>query len=427
MEMSMVARRMRLGPATVAIGLTLAVGDPGHAAGVFLPAGMSAPASQATPASAEEVRQTRFVRIAHSELQRARAEVGHFGRSRLLLNVSERVAFEVEVERVAQTLDGYTLSGNVDGGKGGFVTLAVHREAVAGSIWTWGASYEVVPVGDGVHAVRRMMDEPWECGGVVRTRSTELNAPTPPNSASSEPAVVDILVFWTPAVEAARGGESYVKLLIDFAIAYTNDALERSGALVSLNLVGSERADLDDVSAYDLVRDDVLARVNATERADMLGADFISVFAAGTTGLASALADGTPVSVFGMSHLGGTHVNVFAHEMGHNLGLWHDRGARSAPSRSYDGGYASISTNYMTVRCHITIMSYSTICLSAGSLYTTIPYYSTPNRYHPGTGMPLGVSRLSDVRSWDGPADAVLAINETRHRSSSIRPHPSTP
>ena len=426
MKTSIAGQRMCPGTAIAAISLAAACGVPGHAAGVFSPVGVLGPAGRAAQASATEADQGHFVRIAHSELQRARAEVGEFGRSRLLLNMSEGVAFDVKVERTAQTHDGYTLSGNIDGGKGGFVTLVAHQEAVAGSIWTWGANYEVAPVGDGIHAVRRVVDEPLECG-VVRPPTTELNAPAPTNSASDEPAVVDILVFWTPAVEAARGGERYVKLLIDFAIAYTNDALERSGALVSLNLAGSERADLDDINAFDLVRDDVLARVHATERADMLGADFISIFAAGTTGVASGLRDGTPVSVFGMSHLGGTHVSVFAHEVGHNLGLRHDRGASGYPNLSYNGGYASISANYMMTRCHMTIMSYSTICLSASSLYTTIPYYSTPNRYHPGTGTPLGVSRLSNVRNWDGPADAVFAINVNRHRSSGIRPRPSSP
>ena len=415
MEMSMVARRMRLGPATVAIGLTLAVGDPGHAAGVFLPAGMPAPASQATPASAEEVRQTRFVRIAHSDLQRARAEVGDFGRSRLLLNVSERVAFEVEVERIAQTLDGYTLSGNVDGGKGGFVTLAVHREAVAGSIWTWGASYEVVPIGNGVHAVRQVVDAPLDCGVVVPEPSTELNAPALTNGASSEPAVVDILIFWTPALEAARGGESHVKLAIDLAMAYANDALERSGALVSLSLVGAEQLDIPDGNT-----NRVPEELYTSERADALGADFVSAFVVGHGGGARTM-NGYPASV-----VGNGSPYVFTHEVGHNLGLHHDRGTETAPGYSYNVGYVSIATQYTMTRCDRTIMAYSTACRNAGLDYSRrLPYYSTPNRYHAVTGTPLGVSRLTKVRGPDGAADAVFAINQNRHRSSEVRPRRS--
>ena len=410
---------MRLALAVLAIGLAAACGVPGHAAGVFLPAGVLESASQAVQASATEAGQSRSVRIAQSELQRARAEVGEFGHSRLLLNMSEGVAFDVEIERTARTLDGYTLSGNIDGGKGGFVTLAVHQDAMAGSIWTWGASYEVVPVGDGVHAVRQVVDEPLECGVVVSEPSTELNAPAPTNSLSGEPAVVDILIFWTPALEADKGGASNVKLGIELAVAYANDALARSGAFVSLNLVASERLDVEYASLNPLPGS--LGGVHATDRANALGADFLSAFVVGSGGYARTV-DGTPMSVIG----GGSSsaYSSFAHEIGHNLGLHHDRGTETAPGRSYNVGYVSIATRYAMTRCDHTIMAYSTACRSAGLGFASrrIPYYSTPDRYHAVTGTPLGVSRLTNIRGLRGAADAVFAINKNRHRSSDVRP-----
>ena len=408
---------MRLGPAIAAIGLAAACGVSGHAAGVFLPVGVPKAASQAVQASAAEAPRSRSVRIAHSELQRARAEVGEFGRSRLLLNMGEGSAFDVKVERTAQTRDVYTLSGNIDGGKGGFVTLAVHQDAMAGSIWTWEASYEVVPVGNGVHAVRQVVDEPLECGAAGPELSTELNAPAPMNGTSSESAVVDILIFWTPGLEAARGGESHVRLAIDLAMAYTNDALERSGALVSLNLVGAEQLDIPDGNTHLVPVPEVLY---TSERANALGADFVSAFILGGGGGANTR-NGYPASV-----VGNGNPYVFAHEIGHNLGLHHDRGAWTAPSYSYNAGYVSIVTHYAMTRCDITIMSYSQTCLNAGLRHRLIPYYSTPNRYHPVLGTPLGVPRLSHIRDWDGPADAVLAINTNRHRSSNVRPRRST-
>lgn len=69
---------MRVGPAIAAIGLAFACGGLGHAAGVFVPAAAPAPPGE---------REGRFVRIAHDELRRTRAEVGGFGTSRLLFNV----------------------------------------------------------------------------------------------------------------------------------------------------------------------------------------------------------------------------------------------------------------------------------------------------------------------------------------------------
>ena len=405
---------MRPGPTIAAISLALAWGDHGYAAGVFLPVDASVPGREVVQTSAGEM-QGRFVRIAHDELRRARVEVSDFGRSHLLFNMGGRAEFDVTVERTVQTLDGYTLSGHIDAGKGGFVTLAVHQQAVAGSVWTWEANYEVAPVGDGVHAVREVVDERLECGVVAQAPSVQLQAPVPTNSVSDAAAVVDILVFWTPALEAAKGGESSVKLAIDLAIAYANDALERSGALVSLNLVGSERLDVEEMSDNDVL--DALAGEYAAERADALGADFISAFANVIGGSARGRE----------SVVGGGDPYVFAHEVGHNLGLLHDRGAWGGNSRSYNGGFVSLSSDYALTRCDITIMSYETVCRSAGTQSHRVPYYSTPNRFHPGTGAQLGVSRLSNVRSWDGPADAVLAINRNRHRASDIRRRRSPP
>ena len=405
---------MRPAPAIAAIGLALACGG-GHAAGVFLPVGTPAPASQMAQASAREAHQGRFVRIAHNELQRAHAEVGNFGRSHLLLNISERLQLDVAVERTTRTLDGYTLSGHVDGGKGGFVTLAVHQQMVAGSIWTWDANYEVAPVGDGVQVVRQVMHEPVECGGVAQATSPESTAPAPTSGASDEAVVVDILVFWTPALEEALG-EPFVKLTIDWSIAYTNDILERSGALVSLNLVGSERLDVEEVSQEHLF--EALTDASATERADTLGADFVSLFKGATTGGAAF----GPTSI-----VGPPHAYVFPHEIGHSLGVDHDRGAALAPGWLYNSAYVSIQTDHALSRCYITAVAYATACYRAGaSAVYDLPYYSSPLRYHRVFGTPLGVSKWSNSRGWDGPADAVLAINKNRRDNSNIRRRPST-
>ena len=414
---------MRPAPAIAAVSLAFACGHPVHAAGVFLPVETPVPASQTAQASTGEARQTRFVRIAHDELHRARAEVDNFDRSHLTFNMSESLKLDVTVERTARTLDGYTLSGHIDGGKGGFVTLAAHGQAVAGSIWTWETGYEIVPVGSGVHAVRQVMDEPVECGSVAQVPSIGPTASAPTSSAVDETAVVDVLVFWTPALEVARGGEHHVKLIIDLAIAYANDVLERSGALVSLNLVGSEVLDVPENSVDQLFR--VLGGVHATERADTVGADFLSVFHSGRFHSAASgtrTAPYTPISVNGPPH-----ARVFSHEVGHNLGLLHDRGALAAPSLSYNGGYIGIAKDYALTRCDMTTMAYPRVCESTALSEKYVPYYSTPNRHHPVTGKPLGVSRLSNRRGWDGPADAVLAINRNRHHYSNIRPRRSRP
>ena len=417
---------MRPAPAIAAISLALACGHGGHAAGVFLPVGSPVPADQTAEAPARKALRSRFVRIAHNELQRARAEAGNFGRSHLLFNMSERLELDVAVERTVRTLDGYTLSGHVDGGKGGFVTLAVREQAVAGSIWTWEANYEIAPVGGGIHAVRQVMDKPLECGGAAQAPIAGPTALAPPSGAIDEIAVVDVLAFWTPALEAVKHGELHVKLTIDLAIAYTNDVLERSGALVSLNLVGAERLDVQEISVNHLF--DMLRSAYVKERADALGADNIAAFHSGRFPNSYSAASSTHTKPYTLLSVNGpSHVYIFSHEIGHNLGLSHDRGATIGPSLLYDGGYVAVATSFAGTRCHITTMAFEAACQGAGLEATKIPYYSTPNRHHPLTGTPLGVSRMSNIRRWDGPSDAVLKINQYRHRASDVRPRRSTP
>ena len=403
--------------AMAAISLALACGHAGHAAGVFLPVETPVPASQRAQAPAADARPSRLVRIAHNELRRARAEVDNFDRGHLVFNMSEQLQLDVTVERTARTLNGYTLSGQIDGGKGGFVTLAVHGQTVAGSIWTWEANYEIAPVGGGVHAVRQVADEPLECGGVVQAQPIEHVAPAPTTSTHSEDAVVDILVFWTPARERRAGGETAVRAEIDLAVAFTNDAFERSGALVSLNLVGAELLDVDETlygSASEHL--DLLKGAHATQRAEALGADFVNL-AVTAQGGAAYIPEGLSVS--------DPRLYVFAHEIGHHFYVYHDRLTHIAPNLSYSGGYSFVSTIEGRAHCHVTIMSGVGRC-SAGALPTSeIPYYASPLRHHPLTGQPLGVSSLSDRRDSLGPADAVLTINRLRHSRANIRTDPS--
>ena len=145
-----------------------------HAADLFLPVdpGVAAAArtgSAGQSASAAPHAQERRVRVARHELATARADVESAGVGRLLLNVRDGVRLDVVVERTAPTRYGYSLSGRVAGpaDQAGFVTLVAHEGAVAGSIWTPGAAYELLPLGGDVHALRDVTNMRLECGGAA--------------------------------------------------------------------------------------------------------------------------------------------------------------------------------------------------------------------------------------------------------------------
>lgn len=301
-----------------------------HAAGLFLPVD-PAPDGAPTAKAASVKRSTsvvpdayeRRVRVARQELATVRADVESGGAGRLLLNVRSGVHLDVFVERTASTTWGYSLSGRVTGGGSGFVTLVVHEDAVAGSIWTPDSAYELTYLGGGVHALRDVTNAPLECGSA--SPSGESPGPEATTQGGTDDgSVVDILVVWTPeAEEAYGGGEPQILSRIDMLLAYANDAFERSGAFVSLNLVGAEKVEYSEADSGD-GRADAATDINRLgvpddghmdhvhDRRNALGADLIYLLTRRGGGIA--------VGAFGVGSAG-----VSAHEFGHNFGLGHER------------------------------------------------------------------------------------------------------
>lgn len=393
-----------------------------HAAGLFLPVDPSDPTADVAPMpKSNPVRGKtpvlpdaweRRVRVARQELTAARADVESGGAGRLLLNVRSGVRLDVVVERTAATKWGYSLSGRVAGGGWGFVTLVVHEEAVAGSIWTPDSAYELTYLGGGAHALRDVTNAPLECGSA--SPSGELpGAEATTQGGTDDGSVVDILVVWTPeAEEAYGGGKPQILSRIDMLIAYANDAFERSGAFVSLNLVGAEkveyleadsgdgRADTEtDISRLVVPDDGHMDHVH--DRRNALGADLIYLLTRRGGGIA--------VGAFGVGAAG-----VSAHEFGHNFGLGHERNEFEG-----SGGTRGYGHGFTTVGCDQTIMSYGAECARATRY---LPFYASPWRYASRHGLALGVTRFTKERGTRGPADAVLTLNRNRHRVANYRP-----
>ena len=401
------------------------------AANAFLPA--SANLSSALPDNAPK---ERLVRIARDELASVRDRVASWGAGRMLLNVDADLELGVAVERTSPTRWGYSLSGRIDDPTVGFLTLVVHDEAVAGAIWTPDASYEIAHLGRGVHAVREVADNVHQCGGVVSAAEAPPTVWSEKTPASDEDAVVDVLFVWTPQREEKSGGPEAVRAEIELAVAYTNDAFERSGAFVSLNLVGAEPApdyEKPEVGEDGLSEDgrkeiDVeflrLAdpsdgHMDAVHRwRDDLGADLVSLATDGGGGGAQLT---NPFSVAGRSP------GTVAHEFGHNFGLIHERSQWSNRFITFPGDYDHGYVALRDSRCTPTIMAYGELCFEQGARRFFIPVFSSPAVFHPADGAPLGMSRFSGGRGADGPADAVLHLNRASSTIANFKPRRTAP
>ena len=377
-----------------------------------------------------------LVRVDQRRLFRTIHGVAALGSGRLLLNVAQGLEFEVVVERTSPTLSGYSLSGRVAGVAGSTVTFAAGAEVLVGTVWMPGAVYELSPRKDGVHEFRQVdlsvlprLAEPirveggWD--GLVA-----IDRAVADGDATDSGSIVDVLVLWTPKARELAGGEAQMRTRVDLAVAWTNGAYARSGAEVRLNLVGAEEVDYVEEEvvpgeAYGRASGQDLARLQdpsdgvmdeAHERRDALGADLVSLFTGGG-GAGRALLPG-PFSVVG-SYQGGEIydvIRIFAHELGHNMGLSHDRyeqfsfGLEGLLPFSY--GYVNklaFEPGASRADCLTTIMAYPSRCGDAGLPFTTVPYFSTPMRRMGAA--PLGVPKSSDEEGADGPADAVSALD----------------
>ena len=403
---------------TAFAGVFSIIGICGDAADLFVPVASSS--NGALTGRPKE----RLVYIARHELAAVRDRAANSGVSRLLLNVDAELELGVAVERTSPTRWGYSLSGRIDDPTVGFVTLVVHDEAVAGAIWTPDASYEVVHLGDGVHAVREVANVVRRCAGPVSVYRGATDVRPENGPAGGENTVVDVLVVWTPQREAETGSAETVRAEIELGIAYTNDAFERSGAFVSLNLVGAEPLpDYDDSgNGSDLAKlvnpsDGHIDAVH--DRRDALGADLVSLAVDGWGGSA-----GGAFSVTSRSP------HTVAHEFGHNFGLRHERSQWSrggTTQTDYAHGYTTLKDS----RCTNTIMAYGEQCIFwrpgswhriRGLVQSSFPFFSSPAVFSPVDGARLGMSRLSGGRGADGPADAVLHLNRVRNTIAGFKP-----
>ena len=196
-------------------------------------------------------------------------------------------------------------------------------------------------------------------------------------------------------------------------VAYTNDAFERSGAFVTLRIVGVELVEYEGAAHSDQIQMHLLDPQDGHldvvhELRDALGADIVAFvhqwdegparYGGGTIMISPGYRDGWILSL-----------STFAHEVGHSFSLAHDR----------QDGLIGLRFGYGfdTSGCESTIMSYAWRCLEAGfvSSSTRIPFFSSPWRYSARDGHALGVHRFSAEMGPRGPADAVLTINRRRH------------
>ena len=262
----------------------------------------------------------------------------------------------------------------------------------------------------------------------------------PPDDAS----VVDVAVVYTQAARAYLGGTGGARAEIDLMIAETNQAYEQSGINLRLSLEATREVSyLGTDSATDLVRlresaDGHLDEVR--ELREAVGADVVVLMvgapswtdADSVCGKANQLVGGWLSDSFASRAFAvmkadcGT--STFAHELGHVMGIAHDRyaacGGGSCGSAAFPYGYGYVNQRAFERGAPVsarwrTVMAYEDQCLDAGFDCGKLLRFASPLQTY--SGDPMGVPGRGDSTELNGPSDAVRTLNLTRETISNFR------
>ncbi len=252
-----------------------------------------------------------------------------------------------------------------------------------------------------------------------------------------EQSVIDVAVFYTPAArDFAGGGAAEMESLIESMVAETNVAYAASGVNQRLSLVAArEVAHTEGDAPTDQERlvdrsDGTLDGVHAIR--DEVAADVVMLLGDYDRGFADVMIQVSPDfehRALGVASV--SDVRWFAHELGHIMGLRHDRHlechAGYCSPAAFEDGYGYVNQEAFEADAPdsarwYTIMAYGAQCVSDGLDCEPVLRFSNPDRlWPPGGGDPMGIPGIEHTGTILGPANAARALNRTRETVSQFR------
>lgn len=387
-------------------------------------------------------RRSRLATMALDQLDRLRQTGG----GTLTLNLFGDVVFPVEFSRVTETDRGYSVSGRVVNDFGSGVVIVVHGEVVTGSVISTRGTYSIDAVAPAVYEIRELdestfpPDDPPELPDMSELLPAVDSVP--PALRADDGSVIDVLAMYTPAAwdwADTRGVTGGIFARIEYLAEMTNLAYENSGVRQRIRLVGIELAAYEEASdteerpgiGIDLRR---LARTDdgwmdyVHGLRDYYAADLVHLFVnspsyyGGVAFLPRTVEELNPLWAFGVTQVW-THLTL-AHELGHNMGLWHDRyqvinnedASQNEAIAPYGFGYvnqASLRIEAMIRSLWRTVMAYTVQCNDTFSwvICRRMAAFSNPTLTY--WGEPAGVPGTVENNAVFGPANASRLLNET--------------
>ena len=243
-----------------------------------------------------------------------------------------------------------------------------------------------------------------------------LAAPALVLAADGEVITIDVLVAYSTAAKTRMGGTGPVEADIALAVEQTNTAFATSDVAARLRLVGSPEVPTNGNvtgAVLDSVRNPGNGEYdNLHTLRDALGADLVALIVDDTAnqycGIAYQMGPNGNTPSFASAAFSVTDAQcstgalTFPHELGHNFGAAHDRGAWSGtPVYPYGYGWVNAAAHWRDV------MSYANACSGC----TRLLRYSNPDQTYNGApiGSPIGTPLQADNRAVFNTTAGVVA------------------
>ncbi len=344
-----------------------------------------------------------------------------------LLNLFDGVQLTAVITRIDERgTDDMTLFGKIKNEPISQVIIVVKQSRVTGNIKYRDKVYHIRWMGALVHSVAEIDwtaipqgGPPVESDVSQSIQSDPLDDPAENNAAAStdDGSSIDIMVVYTQAAGAMGDVHSEIRLAVDDL----NQALINSSVSLTFRLVYTGMVDyyetgiaLTDLNRIERPGDGYMDGVADLRNA--YGADLVALITetmnnwAGlgnlNGGRGSTLVD---YQVFHVTVRSGLTWGVFAHEVGHNLGMHHEKYQDSSGGAySYSHGYVDLTNRFKT------IMSYGTQCVLGCQ---TINYFSSA----PSSGVTYNGYVIGDAATADNRQTVIntkLPISKFRQSKS---------